>query len=65
MNVTLVTNVPDDLIPWAVKYPVQSDGKLNHAQVGSKVTTGNGNGVNQLLPEFTGKLFELTLAQLL
>jgi hypothetical protein len=63
MRVRLVTYVPDYLVPGTIKYTVQGDGELDHAEIGCKMTAVRRYNGDQFLPDFRCKLVELLAVQ--
>src|SRR5450756_2980520 len=59
VHVALVAHIPHDLVSGALKRPVQRYGKLNHAQVGGKVPSGDGNLLQQELANLCRQLLQL------
>jgi len=48
VGITLVPYIPDDLVPWAVEYPVQGDRKLDYTQTGGQMSTSFRHCIYQL-----------------
>ena len=59
VRIGLVADVPDQPVVRRVKYVVQRDGQLDHAQTGAKMAAGDRHSIDRLLPQFVGHLTQL------
>jgi hypothetical protein len=51
VDISLVTDIPDDAIVGTVKYPVQGDGQLHDSEVGAEMAAGLGDLLDEKLPD--------------
>ena len=56
VHIGLVTGVPQDDVPGRVEHPVDGEGELHHAQVGSKVPARHGDRMDDELPDLSRQL---------
>jgi hypothetical protein len=56
MPVSLVPNIPNQLIERRIKNIMQSHGKLHHAKAGTEMSAIDRYYINNKLPEFLAKL---------
>src|SRR5688572_6473289 len=58
-----MANVPDELIIRRVEHFMQSDGELDHAQAGAKMTAGHRHRVDGLLAQLCRELRQLMVVE--
>ena len=63
VRIALVPDIPDYLVARRVEHRMQSHGKLDHAQPGTKMATGDGYGGNRLRPQLVRELVQLLVGQ--
>ncbi len=63
VHVGLVAGVPEDLVLGRVENPVQRDGELHHAEVGTEVTAGLGDRFDKEGPDLLRQLVQLLRAE--
>ena len=59
VRIGLVADVPDQPVGRRVEDVMQRHRQLDHAEAGAKMTAGDGDGVDRLLPQFVGDLPQL------
>jgi hypothetical protein len=65
VHVRLVAGVEDDAVLGRVEDPVDRDGELDHAQVGSEMAACPRGGLDQEIADLGGEAGELVLAEFL
>ncbi len=65
MRITLVPDVPDQLVAWGVEDSMDRDGQFNHAQTGAQMPTGNGNRRHCFGAQLVRHLTQLAVRQAL
>ena len=63
VRIGLVSHIPDNFVQRGIKHIMKGDGQLNRPKTGGQVSTGFGGGFNDLLSNFSGKIFELFQGQ--
>ena len=63
MGVSLVANVPDDLVARGVEHGMQGDGKLDNAETGAEMAARDGDRANRLLPQLVRELPQLLVPE--
>ena len=64
MPISLVADVPYQLIIGGIEAIMQGDGELDHSQAGREMTTMNADRIYDILPQFGGYLVQLFPAKL-
>ena len=64
VNVALVGNIKQELISRCIKYAVQGNAQLHHAQVGGQVATRLRQGMNECAANLSRKHIELVGRQI-
>ena len=49
MYIALMPHIPYNLIPWAIKYPVQGYGEFDYTKIRSEMASVGSNGRYQFL----------------
>ena len=65
VRVGLVADVPDQFVGRRVEDVVERDRQLDHAEPGTEMPAGLGDGVDRLGPQLVGELLELLSRQVL
>ena len=63
VDIGLMPYVPDNLIPGAIKHPVQGDGKLNNTQIRRQMTPISNHRGYYFVSDLSGQLSEFPLRQ--
>ncbi|GJD92726.1 hypothetical protein BHAOGJBA_6283 [Methylobacterium hispanicum] len=63
MGVGLVSDVPDDAVVGGVEDVVERDGELDHAEAGTQMAAGDGDGVDHLGAHRVGDRLQAALGQ--
>ena len=56
MDIALMSDVPDNMVAGAVKYPMNGDGQFHHAEIGRKMPAVFRNGLQEKRTRFLCKL---------
>src|SRR5687768_3164475 len=59
VRISLVTDIPDQLVAWRVEHRVQRDGEFDHPEAGTDMPTGAGADVDEAIPDLVRKRAEL------
>ena len=59
MAISLVTNIPYQLIVRSIEYVMKGHGQFNHTKAGRKMATMNAYHINNILPQLVDKLVQL------
>ena len=65
VDVTLVGNIENKLVLRCRKHPVQGHGQLDHAEIGTQVSAGFRQGINQRVPDLRGQFRQILISELL
>ncbi|MCY1392963.1 hypothetical protein D9M68_623770 [compost metagenome] len=63
VRIGLVAHVPDQTVFGRVVDVVQGNGQFHHAQAGAEVAAGLADGIEQVLAQFVGQGFQLSLTK--
>jgi hypothetical protein len=58
MSVSLMANVPYQLVIWGIIYVVKGNGQFHHSKAGSKMTTMYTHHIDDVLPQFFTNLVQ-------
>src|SRR5262249_7252240 len=64
MPISLMTHIPYDLIIRSIENMMKRYGKFNNPKAGSKMAPMQTYNINDILPQFIGKLLQLIHCQL-
>ena len=62
--VSLVADVPDQLVMGSIEDVMKGDGKFDDPEGGAKMTSVHGNHVDDIIPQFSGHLIQVLLREL-
>ena len=65
MSISLMADVPYNLVTGRIKTVVQGNRQLNGAKIGTEMTTCGRNGVQKKFPDLNGKIGKLFRLQFL
>ena len=58
MRISLVPDIPDELVARRVKDLVQGHGEFHDAQTGAQMSAGYRNNIDEFLPQLVRKLVQ-------
>jgi hypothetical protein len=64
VRIGLMADIPDQPVVWRVEHRVERHRQLDHTERGAEVAAGDGNRVDCLAAQLSGKLFQLFRRQI-
>ena len=58
MTISLVANIPDQLIIWSIVHIMQGSGQFHYAEAGAKMPAINAYYINNILTQFIAYLVQ-------